>query len=67
MVKFMLWDLSTAKTTRPLEKVGTTDVTGTRITVHPDETIFTQGNEFRFDIISERMRELAFLNPEVYY
>ncbi len=53
------------KTTRPLEKVGTTDVTGTRITVHPDETIFTQGNEFRFDIISERMRELAFLNPEV--
>ncbi len=53
------------KTTRSLEKAGTTDKTGTRITFVPDDTIFTQGSEFRFDIIAERMRELAFLNPNL--
>ncbi len=53
------------KTVRPLKKVGTTDKTGTIVTFTPDDTIFTQINEFRFEIIAERMRELAFLNPEV--
>ncbi len=53
------------KTTRPLKKIGTTDKTGTIITFTPDDSIFTQVNEFRFEIIAERMRELAFLNPEV--
>ncbi len=53
------------KTTRSLKKIGTTDKTGTIITFTPDDTIFSQINEFRFEIIAERMRELAFLNPEV--
>jgi len=53
------------KTTRPLKKIGTTDKTGTIVTFTPDDSIFTQINEFRFEIIAERMRELAFLNPEV--
>ncbi len=53
------------KTTRPLKKIGTTDKTGTIVTFTPDDSIFTQINEFSFEIIAERMRELAFLNPEV--
>jgi DNA gyrase subunit B len=53
------------RTVRPLKKVGTTDKTGTIVTFTPDDTIFTQVSEFRFEIIAERMRELAFLNPEV--
>ncbi len=53
------------KTVRPLKKTGTTDKTGTIVTFTPDDTIFNQINEFRFEIIAERMRELAFLNPEV--
>jgi len=53
------------KTVRPLKKTGTTDKTGTIITFEPDDSIFTQIIEFRFEIIAERMRELAFLNPEV--
>ncbi len=53
------------KTTTPLKKVGETDKNGTSITFKPDEQIFSQGYEFRFDIIAERMRELAFLNPDV--
>ncbi|MDG5766985.1 DNA topoisomerase (ATP-hydrolyzing) subunit B [Balneolales bacterium ANBcel1] len=53
------------KTVTPLKKTGTTDETGTSIHFLPDPTIFTQGHEFRFDIVAERMRELAFLNPEI--
>lgn len=53
------------KTTKPLQKTGQTDKTGTVVTFYPDTTIFTQTSEFRFDIIADRMRELAFLNPEI--
>ncbi|HBQ59737.1 MAG TPA: DNA topoisomerase IV subunit B, partial [Balneolaceae bacterium] len=42
-----------------------TDKTGTKISFTPDPEIFTQTTEFKFDIIAERMRELAFLNPEI--
>ncbi|GAB5410501.1 MAG: hypothetical protein BalsKO_28660 [Balneolaceae bacterium] len=52
-------------TTTPLTEEGKTDRTGTFITFYPDETVFTQTVEFKFNIIAERMRELAFLNPEV--
>ncbi|MCP9291282.1 MULTISPECIES: DNA topoisomerase (ATP-hydrolyzing) subunit B [Gracilimonas] len=53
------------KTTIPLSVKGKTKETGTKISFTPDPTIFTQTVEFKFDIIAERMRELAFLNPEV--
>ena len=53
------------KTVQPLKVKGKTDETGTIITFKPDPTIFTQTTEFKFDIIAERMRELAFLNPEI--
>ena len=52
-------------TKSPLSTDGKTDRTGTFITFMPDATIFTQTVEFKFNIIAERMRELAFLNPEV--
>lgn len=53
------------KTVQPLKVKGKTDKTGTLITFKPDRSIFTQTTEFKFDIIAERMRELAFLNPEI--
>ncbi len=53
------------KTTTPLKKTGKTDKTGTTIRFKPDPKIFTQTTEFKFDIIADRMRELAFLNPEI--
>ena len=52
-------------TKTPLTTEGKTDRTGTVITFLPDSTIFTQTVEFKFNIIAERMRELAFLNPQV--
>jgi len=52
-------------TVTPLQKKGKTDVNGTTITFHPDPQIFNQTTEFKYDIIADRMRELAFLNPEI--
>lgn len=50
---------------KPLKKTGKTKKTGTIITFTPDPDIFTQGIEFNYDIIADRMRELAFLNPQI--
>jgi DNA gyrase subunit B len=44
-----------------LEKIGKTEKTGTKIFFKPDTQIFNS-IEFDFDILSARMRELAFLN-----
>lgn len=53
------------KTTEPLRVVGgcACEVTGTTITFFPDATIFTDTTEFKFDRLTTRLRELAFLNP----
>ncbi len=41
------------------------DRRGTRIQFAPDATIFTEGTDLKFEILSKRLRELAFLNPNV--
>jgi len=46
-----------------LKVVGTTDDLGTKITFKPDPKVFTESVTFNFDILSNRLRELAFLNP----
>ncbi len=48
----------------PLEVTGTTRKRGTKITFMPDEEIF-ETTEYSFDILSQRLRELAFLNAGV--
>ncbi len=45
----------------PLQKVGRSRKTGTRITFHPDPDIFTT-TEFKHEILATRLREMAFLN-----
>jgi DNA gyrase subunit B len=49
----------------PLERVGDSERTGTRIRFLPDREIFEEVNEFNFDILSQRLRELSFLNRGV--
>ncbi len=52
-------------TTQKLEVIGKSKHTGTLITFKPDATIFTITTEFKFDILANRLRELAFLNPGI--
>jgi len=49
------------KTVSKLSKIGKTKKTGTIIHFYPDPEIFDQ-THFEFDIIVERLRELAYLN-----
>ena len=58
-------EFSRGKTTQALEIVGSSKSTGTKITFMPDEQIFTETREFKFDVLAKRLRELAFLNPGV--
>ena len=58
-------EFSRGKTTQALEVVGSSKSTGTKITFMPDEQIFTETREFKFDVLAKRLRELAFLNPGV--
>ncbi len=48
----------------PLKEVGKSKERGTRVTFLPDSKIF-ETIEFSFDILSQRLRELAFLNKGV--
>ncbi len=47
--------------TGPLEMTGHTDRRGTKVSFKPDDKIF-ETNQFSFDVLSQRLRELAFLN-----
>jgi DNA gyrase subunit B len=47
--------------TSKLKVTGKTRKTGTKVTFHPDPSIFTE-MAFSFDTLSQRLRELAFLN-----
>lgn len=50
------------KTASKMTVVGKSKTTGTRITFKPDSEIFTGKLEYSFDTLSNRLRELAFLN-----
>jgi len=48
----------------PVEKIGKSKVSGTRVSFKPDPQIF-ETLEFHYDILAQRLRELAFLNPNL--
>ncbi|MCF7943245.1 MAG: DNA topoisomerase (ATP-hydrolyzing) subunit B [Spirochaetia bacterium] len=49
----------------PVKIVGSSDLSGTLIRFKPDPEIF-ETLEYSFDVLSQRLRELAFLNKGVY-
>src|SRR5262252_1162256 len=52
---------SKGEPTSKLKKTGTTKKRGTKVHFVPDKSIFTT-TEYNFDTLSQRLRELAFLN-----
>ena len=57
-------EYSKGKPLYAVKEVGTTDKRGTKITFHPDGSIFTV-TEYKYDTLLERMRELAYLNKGI--
>src|SRR6056300_470605 len=49
----------------PVKSIGDTDKRGTTVTFWPDPTIFTQTVEYSYETLSNRMRELSYLNKGV--
>ena len=45
-----------------LKKIGECTDSGTIVTFKPDPTIFTETTEFKFETISDRVRQMAYLN-----
>ena len=48
-----------------LKTLGDVDDTGTIVTFKPDPTIFTETTEFSYEIIRDRLRQMAYLNRGV--
>ncbi len=57
-------EYSKGKPLYAVKEIGTTDKQGTKVSFHPDPTIFTV-TEYKYDTLLERMRELAYLNKGI--
>ncbi len=58
-------EFSRGLTTQKMKVIGETNRNGTRIAFLPDPEIFLTTREFNFELLSKRLRELAFLNPGI--
>lgn len=58
-------EYSQGKPMTPVEIIGDTESTGTIVTFKPDAEIFNT-TEYSYDILSARLRELAFLNKGIH-
>ena len=63
--KIFVQEYSKGKPITPVEVKGETSDTGTTITFHPDAEIFTVTTVYKYNILADRLRELAFLNKGV--
>ncbi len=48
----------------PVREIGDSNITGTIVTFQPDDTIFTV-TEYKYETLSSRIRELAYLNKGI--
>jgi DNA gyrase subunit B len=58
-------DYKRGKIVEDLKKIGDSDETGTRVYFKPDSEIF-EDLVFDFEVLAQRLRELAFLNKGIY-
>lgn len=63
--KIYIQEFSQGKPLGDIRETGTIDRTGTIISFRPDDTVFTV-TQYKYDILANRLRELAFLNAGIY-
>ncbi len=63
--KVFVQEYSKGKPTTGVEVIGESDDSGTVITFHPDAEIFTVTTMYKYKILANRLRELAFLNKGI--
>ncbi|MDR2042683.1 MAG: DNA topoisomerase (ATP-hydrolyzing) subunit B [Tannerella sp.] len=62
--KIYMQEFSIGKPKADIREIDTSDRTGTTISFKPDASIFTI-TEYKYDILANRLRELAFLNAGI--
>ena len=62
--KIYVQEFKIGKPVGSLQEVGTADDTGTIITFKPDDSIFIT-SQYKYHILANRLRELAFLNKRI--
>ncbi len=63
--KIFVQEYSKGKPTTGVEVVGESNDSGTIVTFHPDAEIFTYTTMYKYKILANRLRELAFLNKGI--
>ena len=56
---------SKGKPITPVEVTGTCEDSGTIISFHPDHSIFTTANVYKYETLAARLRELSYLNKGI--
>ncbi len=62
--KLYVQEYEIGKPQYPVKEVGTTNKQGTKVTFLPDNTVFTE-SVYKYSVLSNRLRELAFLNAGI--
>ncbi len=62
--KLYVQEYTIGKPQYAVKEVGTTDRQGTKVTFLPDDTVFHE-TVYKYDVLANRLRELAFLNAGI--
>ncbi|MBT6654386.1 DNA topoisomerase (ATP-hydrolyzing) subunit B [Flavobacteriaceae bacterium] len=63
--KIWIQEYSKGKALYPVKQDGTTSKKGTEVTFRPDKLIFKESQEYSYETLANRMRELSFLNKGI--
>ena len=63
--KIWIQEYGRGKALFPVKTDGTTTKTGTEVTFKPDKSIFKESQEYSYETLANRMRELSFLNKGI--
>src|SRR5210317_1147123 len=63
--KIWIQEYERGKSLYPVKSDGKSEKTGTEVTFKPDKSIFKEAQEYNYETLSNRLRELSFLNKGI--